>query len=79
MSAAGWKMPSPAPFVLVDKTRSIEVIDRRNRVLGAGLVAALANPSTGGRWASLPVNVPGNGPWDAQFGTCAENRSLDEG
>ena len=64
MSAAGWKMPSPAPFVLVDKTRSIEVIDRRNRVLGAGLVAALANPSTGGRWASLPVNLPGNGPWE---------------
>ena len=64
VKAAGWKMPAPSHFVLVEKTGSTEVTDRRNRVLGTGLVAARANPATGGRWASLRVNVPGNSQWE---------------
>ena len=63
MTADGWQMPSPSPFVLVEKTQQIEISDRRNPLLAAGLIAAQNDHSRGGRWASLLLDVPSSGQW----------------
>lgn len=63
MAAEGWAMPSPSPFVLVEHNQRIEISDRRNPLLGDGLDAALKDRSTGGRWASLQIDLPSAGKW----------------
>ena len=64
MSVQGWKMPPPSPFVLVEKTRNIEISDRRNQFLAGGLAAALKDSTQGGRWASMQIQLPSSGQWE---------------
>jgi len=64
MANAGWKMPDPSPFVLVEKEALIEIFDRRHPVLGKGLVAARENSQATGRWASLEMTMPSSGRWE---------------
>ena len=64
MTAQGWKMPSPSPFVLVEKTHPIEISDRRNLLLAKGLAEALKDATPGGRWASLQIELPSSGQWE---------------
>lgn len=64
MTEQGWKMPPPSPFVLVEKTRNIEISDRRNQLFVNGLAAALQDSTQGGRWASLQIQLPSSGTWE---------------
>ena len=64
LAAEGWSMPSPSPFVLVEKMQGIEISDRRNLPLSKGLVAAMASPEMGGRWAAAKIDLPGTGQWE---------------
>ena len=64
MSAQGWKMPPPSPFVLIEKTRQIEISDRRSQFLAGGLAAALKDSTHGGRWASMQIQLPSSGQWE---------------
>ena len=63
MRAEGWKMPTPSPFVLVEKTNLIEIADRRNALLTKGLAVARHDPAAGGRWATLELELPSSGSW----------------
>ena len=64
MSSQGWKMPAPSPFVLIEKTRQIEISDRRNQFLVNGLVTAQMDMTQGGRWASMQIQLPSSGQWE---------------
>lgn len=64
MTEQGWKMPPPSPFVLLEKTRNIEISDRRNQLFANGLAAALQDSTQGGRWASLQIQMPSSGTWE---------------
>lgn len=63
MVAAGWKMPPPAPFVLAETGRQIEISDRRNPLLAKGLAMAMLDRAAGGRWASLPMKTLVSDTW----------------
>lgn len=63
MTAEGWKMPPPSPFVLVEKSQKIEISDRRNLLFANGQAAAQNEPSQAGRWASLAMDLPSSGQW----------------
>ena len=64
MAAEGWQMPTPSHFVLVERSQRIEIADRRNPQLTKGLAAAQQDPAAGGRWASLPLDLPSSGQWE---------------
>lgn len=63
MSAEGWTMPSPSPFVLTEQSQRIEISDRRNPLLSSGLNVARQASVNAGRWASLPMDLPSTGQW----------------
>ena len=63
-AAQGWAMPAPSPFVLLEKSRKIDISDRRNPLLVNGLAAARDQAAAGGRWASLALDLPSSGQWE---------------
>lgn len=64
MAAEGWQMPAPSHFVLAERSQRIEISDRRNPQLMKGLAAAQQDRAAGGRWASLPLDLPSSGQWE---------------
>lgn len=64
MRTQGWKLPEPSPFVLVEKDLKVEIADRRNPLLKAGLSAAQRDQTQPGRWASLQMTLPVSAQWE---------------
>lgn len=64
MVAQGWKMPPPSPFVLLEKSQSIEISDRRNRLPERGLSTVQQDRALAGRWAALPIDLFNSGQWE---------------
>ena len=66
-AAEGWQMPeAPSSFVLTEQDSGLEISDRRNPRLSAGLDAVQGKGD--GRWARLPLALQTDGRWTLHHG-----------